>query len=171
VLTYSATGLTNDVDTTIQVRAVNKNGQGPWTSVKAHPVLPRKTIYQCKSLEVADIWMLNLTTNCNNATATRWNAATTIFKAPTSKQTGTQSWVRCEHSTARGIIRRQLTTCPSGWETDNVKFWAWPSAHTGATQIVEWHYASQGDQGGYYYAPVGTSAPSGFSKTGVSFYV
>jgi hypothetical protein len=170
-LTYPATGLTNDVDTTVQVRAVNKNGQGPWTSVKAHPVVPRKTIYQCKSLQVADIWMLNLTTNCNNATATRWNPATTIFKAPSSQQTGTVQLFRCERSTARGIIRQQLQGCPSGSETDNVSFWAWTSQHAGATQIVEWHYASEGNQGGYYYAPSTQGAPSGFSKTGRSFWV
>ncbi len=169
-LTYTAPNLTNDVDTTIQVRAVNKNGQGPWSSVKAHPTVPRKTIYQCKSLQVADIWMLNLTTNCNS-TVTRWNPATTIFKAPSSQQPGSVKLVRCERSTDRGIIRQQLEGCPSGSETDNMSFWAWKTQHAGATQIVEWHYASEGNQGGYYYAPSGQSGPSGFSKTGRSFWV
>jgi hypothetical protein len=151
---------------------VNKNGSGPWGSVTAHPVPPRKTIYQCQSLAVRDIWMLHMNTNCNNPQATRWEAATPIFEALSSQQPGSVQYIRCAHTTNRAIVRRQLQGCPAGWENNaSANFWAWTTQHAGATQIVEWHYASQGDQGGYYYAPAGQGAPAGFSQTGTKFWV
>ncbi|MBT0771516.1 fibronectin type III domain-containing protein [Kineosporia sp. J2-2] len=166
VTSYSVTGLTNDVKTTVQVRAINKNGSGDWVSTTVAPVTPRKQMYQCQSTEVSDIYMINNDTDCTSG-VNRWKTAVAVFEAPKTQQTGTVQWTRCDHTEDRGIIRRQMKACPSGWNANNVAFWAWTSAHTGATQIVEWHYPN----GGYYYAAAGKSAPPGFTKTGVSFWV
>ncbi|GLY29092.1 fibronectin type III domain-containing protein [Kineosporia sp. NBRC 101731] len=165
---YTATGLTNDVNHNVRVRAVNKNGAGDWVSGTVKPVTPRKAFYQCQSNQVSDIYMLNKTNNCNNAQASRWNTGVEVFKVPTAQQPGTVQWMRCQMVTARAIVRKQAKACTGDWTSNaGVAFWAWTSAHAGATQIVEYHYSN----GGYYYAPVGKSAPSGFAKTGVNFWV
>ena len=88
-LTYTANNLAVGVDTTIRVRAVNKNGNGPWTAVKAHPEIVRTAFYQCQSNQVADIYMLNKDNDCSNAQANRWNPGVEVFRRPATEQPGT----------------------------------------------------------------------------------
>ncbi|MCE0535200.1 fibronectin type III domain-containing protein [Kineosporia rhizophila] len=168
---HTAKDVSATADTTVKVRAVNAKGQGPWASVAVRSKeLARKQMYQCKNREVGDIYMLDLDSDCNNPEATRWYQATPIFKALSTQQPGTVQLMRCMITKPRGIIRQQLQTCPAGSEANGgTAFWAWTSANANGIEIREYRYSGS-ENGGYYYAPVGSGAPSGFAATGRSFW-
>nr|WP_269330411.1 fibronectin type III domain-containing protein [Kineosporia babensis] len=167
---YTAQNLSSS-GATVKVRAVNAHGQGEWASTTAKPTeLKRKQMYQCRNVEVTDIYMLDLDTDCNNPQANRWESATPIFKALSTQQPGTVQLMRCMITKPRGIIRQQLQTCPAGSETNGgTAFWAWTSANASGTEIREYKWSGSAN-GGYYYAPAGQGAPSGYAATGRKFW-
>ncbi|MDP9830653.1 fibronectin type III domain-containing protein [Kineosporia succinea] len=170
VTSWEATGLANDVDHTVRVRAVNANGQGEWASVKVSPASPRKTIYQCANNEVRGIYMLNLTNDCNNAVAQRWDPGVKAFDALSTAQTGSRQMYRCVYQGDRALLRRTMASCPSGWSSDGPQFYSWSTEHAGATKVTEYS-DKRGTESAYYYVIAGQGAPSGFSATGTVFWV
>jgi Fibronectin type III domain len=171
---YRATGLTNDQEHSLHIRARNAAGEGPEVVAKVLPVPTRKSIFQCQSKQVVDIWMLNLDNDCNNPKATRWKPGSMIFRAVQNQEPGSQGVYRCARTYDRAIVRRSVVGgCPSGWSSDGLQFYAWKTSHAGATQIAEYQMQAPccgAGPGGYYYAPSGQGAPSGFAATGTKFW-
>lgn len=170
---FKAGNLTNDENHEIVIRARNARGQGPPETATVLPVPTRRTIFQCQSRDVADIHMLNLDNDCNSS-VNRWNPAVEVFRGLQEKETDSVAVYRCDRTYDRAIVRREhLGGCPSGWGSNGVQFYAWRERHAGATEIVEYQRQNPccgSGPGGYYYAPAGTGAPSGFAATGERFW-